>query len=461
MRIVIIGAGEVGIYLAQCLLDEDHDVTMIDSDPEKIERTSDNLDLKGFVGSGTCVATLDQADVGKADLLLAMTNSEEANMLASYFGKCLGAKSIIARMSSEDALGDHSNFYRHRLGVDLVINPARVAAAEVTATIQRRSGSGIAEFGFGRVHFRPFNVLADSPATKKPISELNLPGALIAAVIRDGEVTIPGGDDRMQADDSLIVICKPEAIPYVQKSVGESTDRVKRIIIVGGGNVGSAIAHYFDTPRYRAKLFEDDRRRAWQLADDLNYVKVIDSDGTDIAVLEEEYISSTDAFVSATGSDEKNIMTAILAREHGVPVNIAVVDQQQYATVGNKLGLTATLAPRILAANQVLSFVHGGNVNRISLIAEGQAEVIEFRATRHCRITDKPLAELDLPRGIIIGALIRGSKAIIPKGTEMIHEGDSVVLFTLDKQLPFVNALLERNRRGELKDLQATAESEA
>lgn len=453
MRIVIVGAGEVGVYLTQRLVEENHEVTLIDSDPDKIERTSDNLDIKSYVGSGTSVAVLEQAEVGKAELLLAMTNSEEVNMLTSYFGKCLGAESVITRMASEDALTGHPNFYRHRLGIDLVINPAMVAAAEVTATIQARSGSGIAEFGFGHVHFRPFTVQDGSPAARKAISELNLPGALIAATIRNGEVTIPRGDDHLAAEDQLVVICRPEAVPYVQKMVGESTERIKRIIIVGGGNVGSAVAHYFDTPRYRAKLFEDDRRRAWQLADELNYVKVIDSDGTDLDVLEEEYIETTDAFVSATGSDEKNIMTAILAREHGVPLTIAVVDQQQFANLGNRLGIGAILAPRILAANQVLSFIRGGKVNRIALVAEGQAEVIEFRATRHCRITDKPLAELGLPRGIIVGALIRGHKAVIPKGSEMIQEGDSVVLFTLDSQLPYVNALLERNRSGERREL--------
>jgi len=461
MRIAIVGAGEVGTYLAQRLVAENHDVTVIDKSPEKIERLSDHVDLKGFVGSGTCVATLEQAEVGKADLLLAMSNLEEVNMLASYFGKSLGAKSIIARMESDDALSAHSNFYRQRLGINMVINPAMLAAAEATATIQERGGSGIAEFGFGRIHFRPFMVLKNSPATKTPIKDLNLPGALIAAFVRNDEVTVPGGEDTIQAGDKLIVICKPEAVPYVQKAVGESTDPVRRIIIVGGGNVGSAITRYFDTPRYRAKLFEDDRRRAWELANELNHVKVIDSDGTDIDVLEEEYIDSTDAFVSATGSDEKNIMTAVLAREHGVPLTVAVVDQQQYAAMGAKLGITATLTPRILAANQVLSFVRAGNVNRVALISEGQAEVIEFRATQACQITERPLAEIGLPKGIIIAAIIRGNKAIIPKGNDMIHEGDSVVLFALEKNSGFVDALLKRNSRGDLEELGNGEQEEA
>ena len=453
MRIAIVGAGEVGTYLAQCLVDENHNVTVIDTNPEKIERLSDHVDLRGFVGSGTCVATLEQAEVGKADLLLAMSNSEDVNMLASYFGKCLGARSVIARMESEDALSAHSNFYRQRLGINLVINPAMLAAAEATATIQERGGSGIAEFGFGRIHFRPFMVNPKSPATKTPIRDLNLPGALIAAYVRDGEVNVPGGEDHIEAGDKLIVICKPEAVPYVQKAVGESTDPVRRIIIVGGGNIGSAIAHYFDSPRYRAKLFEDDRRRAWELANELNHVKVIDSDGTDMDVLEEEYIDTTDAFVSATGSDEKNIMTAVLAREHGVPLTIAVVDQQQYADLGSKLGITATMTPRILAANQVLSFVRAGNVNRMALINEGQAEVLEFRATSACQIIDRPLAEVGLPKGIIIAALIRGPKAIIPKGSDIIHEGDSVIMFALEKNTGYVEALLKRNSRGDFDEL--------
>lgn len=458
MRIVIVGAGEVGAYLAQFLVAENHQVILIDSDPEKVERISDHLDLKTVVGSGASIAVLEQAEAGKAELLLAMTNSEEVNMLSSYLGKRLGTESTIARMTSEDALTSHAGFYRKHLGIDLVINPALLAAAEATTVIQAGAGSGIGEFGFGRVHFRPFVVQPDSPFTTRQIRELHLPGALIAAVIREGEVIIPRGDDVIQAGDRLAVICKVEAIPYVQKGVGEQKDRVRNIIIVGGGEVGAAIARYFDSPRYRVKLFENNRRRAWQLAESLHYVKVIDDDGADLDVLDEEYISETEAFVAATGVDETNLMTAALARDQGVKYTIAVVDKPQFAALGKKMSLSAVLTPRILAANQVMAFVHGGNVNRVALIAEGQAEIIEFQATSRLGLLDKPLSELDLPRGIIVGALIRENKAVIPKGSDMIHEGDSVVLFTLQQRIGYVENLLRRNKTGELASGESAAE---
>ncbi len=450
MRVVIVGAGEVGTYLAQFLIDERHDVSLIDSDPEKIERISDHLDLKAHLGSGTCVASLEEAETGQADLLLAMTNREEVNMLSAYFGKRLGARSTIARMQSEDAMIGHPTFYRQHLGIDLVINSAMLAASEATRVIQEGGGSGIAEFGFGRVHCRPFSVAADSPFTTRPISELHLPGALIAAVVREQEVLVPHGDDVIQAGDRLIVICKPEAVQYVRKGVGERQDTVRRLIIVGGGDVGAAIARYFDTPRYRVKLFEENRRRAWELANELNHVKVIDSDGADLDVLAEEYLETTEAFVTATGSDEKNLMTALLARENGVARTVAIVDKPQFTALGKKMQITATLAPRILAANQVMAFVRGGNVNRVSLLAEGEAEIIEFQATSSLGLLDRSLASLELPRGVLIGALIRDRKAIIPKGTDEIRDGDSVVLFTLQSRMPFVEHLLKRNKAGEL-----------
>jgi len=455
MRIVIVGAGEVGAYLARFLVAEHHNVSLVDSDPERIEHISDQLDVKGYVGSGTCVATLEEADVGNADLLLAMTNSEQVNMLASLFSKKLGVTNTIARMDSEDALIGHPGFYRRHLGIDKVINPAMLAAAEATAIIQAGCGSGIGEFGFGRIYFRPFDVADGSPATKKPLSGLHLPGALIAAVVRNGNVLIPGGDDTLIAGDRLVVICKPEAIPYVQKAVGESKDHIRRLIIVGGGAVGAAVAKYFDSPRYRVKLFEDDRRRAWELANSLNYVKVIEGDGADLEVLEEEYLATAEAFVTSTGSDEKNLMTAVLAREHGVARTIAVVDKPQSIELGKQLSITATLAPRILAANQVMAFVHGGNVNRVALIAEGQAEIIEFQAGAGLSILGKPFRELDLPRGIIVAALIRGPKALIPGGGDEIREGDSVVLFSLQERISYVESLLKQNNPPKPKRTQA------
>jgi len=458
MRIVIIGAGEVGAYLAQYLVAEHHNVTLIDTDPEKIERISDHLDLKVLIGSGTSINALREAEADKADLLLAMTNSPEANLLAAYSSKRLGTASTIARISSDDHAASSAGFYRQHLGIDLVINPSLLTAAEATAVIQAGCGSGIREFGFGRIHFRPFEVYPDSPFTTRPISELHLPGAMIAAMVRDGEVLVPRGDDVIQAHDRLVVICKPEAIRYVQKGVGERKDHVRRIIIVGGGDVGAAIAQYFDTPRYRVKLFEYNRRRAWQLADELNHIKIIDDDGADIDVLDEEYLSTAEAFVAATGSDETNLMAAVLAREHGVKHTIAIVDKPQFTELGKKLSITATLSPRLLAANQVMAFVHGGGVNRVALVAEGQAEIIEFQASASFEYLDQQLSEIDWPRGVRVGALIRGDKAVIPKGDDVIQEGDSVVLFAVQKLLPYVEAMLARNKEAQQALIEADPE---
>jgi trk system potassium uptake protein TrkA len=289
-------------------------------------------------------------------------------------------------------------------------------------------------------------VLGGSPYTKKQLRDLQLPGALIAAVVRDGSVSIPSGDDKLEDGDKIMVICRREAIQHVQKGVGETNAHAKRVIIVGGGNIGLAIAQYFDYPRYRCTVFEPDRARAWQIAEMLRHVKVIEGDGADRSLLREESIEQTDAFVSCTGSDEKNLMTAVMAKDLGVPRTVAVVDKPQFAELGDKLGLTATLPPRILAASQVLSYIRGGQFNRISLIAEGQAEVVEFTVQQGSPLLRAPLMKLGLPKGLIVGALIRGNKAVVPKGADSMQAGDSVIMFALHEHLPYIESLLKAER---------------
>ena len=460
MQVVIVGAGEVGAYLAEFLVSEQHHVTILDVDADKIRRLGDTLDLKTYVGSGTHADCLEQIEAGRSDLFLALTDSDEANMLAAYFAKVMGAKTTVARVCNPDAITGHPAFYRTALGIDKVVNPAMQAAAEATAVLQMGNDAGIAEFGFGRIHLRPFTVETGSKFTKKPIKEQRLPGALIAAVIRDGEVHIPGGEDQLEAGDRLFVICKPEAVQYVQKGVGESREVMRRIIIVGGGDIGAAIAHYFDHSRYRVKLFEDSQARATELADELNYVKVILGDGSDLDILEEEYLDSTHAFVASTGVDEVNLMAALLAKEHGVERTVAVVEKPQFAQLGKRLGLTATLAPRILVANQILTYIRGGRVNRVHLIAEGQAEVLEFQVTEHSKLIGKPLMSLGLPRGIIIGAIVRGNKALIPKGDDVLEPGDALVVFTLEKHIGRIESLLAYEHT-DIPNTAPIAESEA
>jgi trk system potassium uptake protein TrkA len=451
MRILLIGAGEVGQYLAGTLIAEHHQVTLIDSNPEKIQAVNEVLDLSAVVGSGSCFDILEKADAANAELVLAMTDSEHVNMLACYHSKIMGAKYAIARVQSEDVMHGHAQHYRYHLGIDLFINPAMLAAAEATDIMLSGHSSGISDIGFGRIYFRPFTVQEGSPLTRKTLNQIRLPGALVAALIREGEVIIPHGDDEIRQGDRLVVICKPEAIQYIQKAVGESSERISRMVIVGGGNVGSSIAKYFDNKRYKVKLFEDDNIRAWELANELMHVRIIDQDGTNLDVLEAEYLEAAEAFVSTTGSDEKNLMTAILASEHGVKRTVAVVHSSQYAELGKKMPITATLSPRILAANRVLGFVRRDNVHRVSLIAEGQAEIVEFVATSTLALLNKPLQELGMPKGIIVAALVRGTRTIIPRGDDEIREGDSVVMFCTHERIGYLEALLKRNKQGEVR----------
>lgn len=447
MRILIIGAGEVGSYLARHLVEENHNVTVIDASEERVRKLEEQIDLRGVVGSGSDVSTLELAEAGRNDLVLATSSSDEINMLAVLFSKRLGARRGVARISATQALSEHLGFYRDQMEIDLVINPALRTASAATAAITG-GAQGIAEFGFGSVQCREFEVHAGSSFTRKPLKDLKLPGALIVALLRRGEVIIPSGNDVINVDDRIVVIYRREALGHIRKGVGEQNTTARSIFIVGGGRIARAIALYFDHPRYHVKLFEDDKRRAWQLAEELEHVKVIDSSGVDIDVLRGEYLEQADALVAATDSDERDLMLAALAKEVGVKRTVAIVDQPQYTELGRLLDLTATLSPRILAANQILTFIRAGNINRVALIAEGQAEVLEFQAREGFPLLGKPLSELDLPRGIIIAALLRGTKPLIPKGDDSIQAGDSVIAFSLTERVGYLTKLLQDRAAG-------------
>jgi trk system potassium uptake protein TrkA len=448
MRVLIIGAGEVGSYLARFLASAHHQVTVIDCDAEKGLQLEEQVEVAVQVGSGANLDVLRSAGALETDLLLAMTSSDEVNVLSAQLGKHLGVKRAIVRIKSAELLAATQSYLREEMGIDLIVNLPMRAAAQITSLISPGKAAGITDFGFGHIHCRTFEVLPDSQYSKRPIKDLHLSGAVIVAAVRDGDVVVPSGGYQLAAGDRFFAVTKRDAVPLLQKGVGETAEHVKQIFIVGGGRIGAAVARHFDNPRYRVKLFEINKAHAYLLKEKLKHVTVIERDGLDLGALEEEYIESADAFVAATGVDEKNLIAAVLAKEHGVPRTIAIVDKLQYARMGEKLGLTGTLAPRLLAAEQILAFIQGGQVHRIALIEEGQAEVVEFHVGRTSSLIDRSLAELDLPTGVIIGAIVQGAKALIPTGKSIIRAGDAVIMCVLKERMPFVESLLRESSPG-------------
>lgn len=442
MNIIITGAGEVGYYLAKYLTDENHSVTIIDADPRKIERIEDELDVNTVVGNGASAVVLERADVSGADLFLATTDRDEVNMLAAMIAKKLGAKSTVARIRKQEDLVGRQRFYRNLLGIDLVVNPDQLTAREAKKLVREMGSVGVEDYAYGQVHLRRHIVKPGSPITKKPLKEIKLPGEfLIVAVIREEEIIIPHGGTKIEDEDHIIIITTRETLKAIKKLVGETDLITRRVLIAGDTHIAEEVAKGLHNLPIEIKLISGDRRRAFEISEAYSHVQVIEGDCRDLTFLKEEHVELTDIFIAATDVDEVSVMAAVLAKELGAKETVVVLDKSEYIHISNRLKIDVVLSPRMLAVSKILKFVKSGNINSISLIGEGEAEVIEFTAVQGSKGVGMPLSTINLPRGAIVGAIVKEHKVIIPSGDDVIEAGDSVILFTLAENIRAVERM--------------------
>ncbi|MEP0814492.1 MAG: Trk system potassium transporter TrkA [bacterium] len=442
MDIIIAGAGEVGFHLAKQLAAENHNVTVVDSDERGIERVQNELDVNALAGNAASAVVLEKAEVAGCELFLAMTDRDEVNMLSALIAKRLGAKRTVARIRRQEDLVGRQRFYRNLLGIDLVVNPDRLTAQEIKKLVKEAGSAGVEDYAYGQVHLRRVAVKPGSPITKKPLKDVKLPaGILIAAIIRGAEIIIPSGNDQVAGGDHIIAITTRETLAAIRKLVGECELVTKRVMIAGDSHIAEEIAASLANLPIEVKLIASDRRRAFEISEAHAHVQVVEGDCRSMPFLKEEHIELTDIFVAATEADEVSVMSALLAKEGGAKEVVAVVNKREYLQITHRLQLDVVLSPRLLAVNKILKFVRFGNINSISLIGEGEAEIIEFTAVANSRGVGKPLKSLALPRGSIVGAIVKEHEVVIPRGDDTIEGGDSVILFTLAENIKSIEKL--------------------
>ncbi|WP_022852589.1 Trk system potassium transporter TrkA [Thermodesulfatator atlanticus] len=434
LKVIIVGAGEVGYYLADRLSLEGHDIVVIDRDEEKIKRIERLLNVMAIEGSGASAKVLEGAGIKDTDLFVAVTNSDEINLISCLLAREYGVPRKVARVRSEDYLSADSPLNEQKLGIDLIINPARVLADEIVRLAEITEATDWAEFARGKVVLMGYMVKEGSPLAGLSLADLRELRALydfvIVAIIRNNGTIIPSGADIIHPGDKIFVIAKKKDIPAIETLLGFSTARPDRVFIIGGGQVGAWVAQALESKKIEVYLVEKDEERCEELAESLKQTIVLNLDGLDAQELKKEGIDQADLVITVTDVDTVNILGALLAKHHGTKKCIVRIDRPDFIPLLGSLGIDVALSPRLLAANQILRFVRRGQIISVATFLVSDAEVVEMVVPEKETFSEgRKIQDINFPKGAIIGAVYRAGEVIIPKGETPLYPGDDLVIF--------------------------------
>lgn len=443
MRAVIIGAGNVGFQLVESLLNENHDVVVIDSNQDVIDKLDDNFDVLAIEGNGVSSSLLTSIDCGSADLLIAVTDSDEANIVSCITAKKLGTKGVIARVRNPKYVPE-LEFMRKNLGIEHIINPELATAHEIMRLLFNTHATYAEDFAKGRVRISEVQISSTSTFIEKQIKNIKLPEAiLIVAIIRNGSVIIPNGEEYIHHKDTLYAIGERSSVDYFAKSAGVHiiNSRIRNVMIIGGGKTAFYLSKELERLGVNIKIIEKNMERCRELAEGLDNALVLHGDGTDVELLRAENVEGMDAFVAVTGFDEENLLVSLLAKQLGAKKVMAKVSRSSYMPILEAIGIDHAVSPKLIIAKDILRIVRGGKILSMSLLIGGRAEVLEIIPQKGAPVVNKPLKKTGMPRGVIIGAIIRNGKVIVPNGNSIINSTDKVIVFTLENYIEKVNKL--------------------
>ncbi len=436
MKIVIIGAGEVGYHIAKALY-QSNDVVIVDQNEEACAR-ADEMDVYVINGNGANVSILSNV-LENASLLVAVTGSDELNIVA-----CMAAKLIVkdkltdgldfktvARVSSPDYI-DKPVAKRTQIGIDIMICPELSLASEVAKILAIPSAIDAEYFADGKVEMMEFVVPHDHAIVGNKMQELNLANCcIISAVFRNSDVIIPHGDDIIKGNDHVVVIGKTASIKGVRDLFGKKVGKRSKVMVVGGGIVGFYLARMIAKSEFDLKVIEANKERAEFIAEALPGVMVLNGDGTDVNLLKQEDVSDMDVFISVTNRDEKNLLCSLIAKQLGVKKTIARADRSDYVSLFEMVGVDSAVSPRQATVNEVLKLTMGKGVESVTAIEGEKAEIIEFTTSKKSKIVGKPLKDVKFPQGAIVSMVVHKGNTVVPRGEYVIEGGDRVVVFTL------------------------------
>ncbi len=443
MRVVIVGAGEVGYQIAKFLSLEAVDVIVIDKDRNKLKRVVEELDVAVVEGEGGDPAALKEADADEADILLAVTDRDETNMIACLLGKVFNIPRKIARIRNPEYFKNEKLLSKENLDINPAINPELEAAKSIVRLLESPFATDVEEFEAGLIKVIGLKVPEKSPLIGKSLKDQGKSmnkKFLIGIIVRDEKVIVPSGRDVIKEEDIIYVPVKGGEVENTVELLGLPVRPINKVMLLGGGRVGYSIASTIEL-KADVKIVEKERERCKYLSQNLKKALVLRGDGADQKLLLEENIGGMDLFVSVTNNDELNIMASVLSKKLGAKKTIALVNKTEYIPLAHSLGLQAVLSPRLLTASTILRYVRRGDILSLTAVAEDRAEIIEARIGRTCPLVGKTLGTTQ-PKASIVGAIIRGEKVIIPSGADTVMVDDKLIIFTLRESIKEVEKLL-------------------
>lgn len=422
----------MGTHLATWLASESHDITIIDHNPDCLQSVDQNIDAIAISGEVTDFSILQKSQVAEADLFISVTSVEEANILSAIYAKRLGAKKTIARISQMQYLTDDDILNIRELGIDELISPESLAAREVRHLINTNAASESIEFENGKINLLGLDITEDATIVGKTMAQIAELSPdrdyVVVAIRRDQQTIIPKGDTVVHANDHLFVITHANGMERVLEVTGRRKIQIDDIMIIGGSRTGRHLARKLSR-NFHVKLVEQDPEMAEEIASTHPEVLVLNFDGTDVEKLEEEGLKNTDVLVAVTGNSETNVLTCLVAKDRGVKKTIAMVENIEYLSLTQSIGIDSLINKKLAAANFIYRYIRRGDFVTLSTIHGIDSEVMEFNVTSKCDVTEKAIKDLNLPKGAIIGGVIRNNEGLIPNGDFIIQPQDKVVVF--------------------------------
>lgn len=433
MRIVIVGAGEVGFHIAERLSSENKDVVIIDLRAEALKRVSEHLDVQTIQGSGSSPRVLEEAGVKGADILLAVTNSDETNLVATLFANLVAPHlTKVVRIRDEEYISYHKELTSELLNLNMVINPETEVVRSIRQLMHMPGALEVTEFAEGRIRMVGIRLPKGCPIAGTRLIDVRevtrIPDLIIAGLVRDDELIVPTGADVISEDDLLYFVCRTENTEAVLAAFGVAEKKVREVLIIGGGNVGLQLAQSLDSRHYHVKLIEEDTARSHFLSAKLDRPVVLNGDGTDRELLQEENIGQMDVVVSLTGDEETNILSCLLAKSLGAGSTIARINKLAYMPLARAIGIEHIVSSRLSAVNSILHFIRRGNVVSTVSIKGEEAEAMEAIALDHSDLVGRPLKEVTFPKNALLLTVMHGEEVMLPTGDFIIQPQDRIII---------------------------------